>query len=116
MDNKIKEICLGISQRYEVHFLEIGTDQDHIHFLIQSTPTITVTKLVTIIKSITAKKIFEWKPEVKKSLWGSSLWSSGYYASTVGKHGSEDAVGRYVRSQGVEKEYKKLHSEQLRMF
>ena len=24
--------CLGIEQRYEVKFLEIGTDKDHVHF------------------------------------------------------------------------------------
>jgi hypothetical protein len=27
-----KEICLGIEERYEIHFLEIGFDGDHVHF------------------------------------------------------------------------------------
>ena len=42
-----------------------------------------ITKIVTIIKSITAKEIFSNHPEVKKILWGGSLWSSGFYANTA---------------------------------
>lgn len=41
VDEQLKQICLGIELRYEyIHFLEIGVDKDHVHFLIQSTPHI----------------------------------------------------------------------------
>jgi len=33
-------------------------------------PTYAVSKLVTVIKSITAREIFRLCPEVKKQLWG----------------------------------------------
>ena len=32
VDDVLKEVCLSIEQRYEVKFLEIGTDKDHVHF------------------------------------------------------------------------------------
>lgn len=48
-------------------------------------------------------------PEVKKQLWGGEFWSDGYFASTVGKHGDEQMISRYVNQQGSE--YKKLHEE-----
>ena len=38
VDEEIKVICLEISKRYEINFLEIGVDKDHVHFLIQSVP------------------------------------------------------------------------------
>ena len=38
VDNALKDICPEIVIRYEIHFLEIGTDKDHVHFLIQSYP------------------------------------------------------------------------------
>ena len=41
--------------------------------LVQSVPTMTVTKIVTIIKSITAKKIFKKYPKLKKDMWSSNL-------------------------------------------
>ncbi len=39
VDVVLKEICLEIENRYQVKFLEIGTDEDHVHFLVQSVPT-----------------------------------------------------------------------------
>ena len=101
VDEKLKEICQEISLRYEIEFLEIGTDRDHVHFLVQSVPTYSPTKIVRTIKSITAKEIFRQLPEVKKQMWGGEFWSDGYYISTVGAHGSEEQIQQYVKNQGV---------------
>lgn len=116
VDQKIRDICLEIGKRYEIHFVEIGTDKDHAHFLVQSIPTYTVAKLVTIIKSITAKKIFITMPKLKEEFWGSSFWTSGYYASTIGTHKNESAIIQYVKTQGRETEYIQIHKDQLALF
>ena len=100
VDEKLKEICEQISLRYEIEFLEIGTDSDHVHFLVQSVPVYSPTKIVRTIKSITAKEIFRQMPEVKKQLWGGEFWSDGYYISTVGAHNSEEAMKAYLKNQG----------------
>ena len=115
VDKLIRDICLEIGKRHEIHFVEIGADKDHVHFLIQSVPQLTVTRIVTILKSITARYVFEAKPELKKELWGSSLWTSGYYASTVGKHGNETVIGKYIKEQGCGIEYIQIHKDQLRL-
>ena len=109
VDTVLKEICLGISARYQVKFLEIGTDKDHVHFLVQSVPTYSVTKIVRMVKSLTAREIFRRCPQVKKQLWGGEFWADGYFASTVGKHGDEATIANYVKNQG--NEYHKLHSD-----
>lgn len=115
VDKVLKEICLDIEERYQIKFLEIGTDKDHVHFLVQSVPTYNVTKIVTMIKSFTAREIFRRCPQVKKKLWGGEFWTDGYFASTVGKHGDEGQIANYVKNQG--KEYTKLHDDrQLRLF
>lgn len=116
VDTYLKEICLEIAKRYEIVFLEIGVDKDHAHFLIQSVPTYSVQKIITTVKSITAKKIFEKFPEVKKDLWGGEFWTKGYFVSTVGKHGNEDMIGNYVKNQSRHKDYKKLHCQELYLF
>lgn len=115
MDKVLKEICLEIEERYQMKFLEIRTDKDHVHFLVQSVPTYNVTKIVTTIKSLTAREIFRRCPQVKKQLWGGEFWTDGYFASTVGKHGDEGKIANYVKSQG--NEYTKLYDDrQLRLF
>jgi REP element-mobilizing transposase RayT len=116
VDQKLKEVCVELSKRYEITFLEIGTDKDHVHFLVQSVPTYSPKKIVEIIKSITAREIFASCPEVKKRLWGGEFWSDGYYISTVGQHGNEQMISKYIKQQGREKEYKQLHNQQLTLF
>ena len=69
VDQVLKEVCLDIANRYQVEFLEIGTDKDHVHFLVQSVPTYSPTKIITMIKSFTAREIFFRVPAVKKQLW-----------------------------------------------
>ena len=106
VDNTIKDTCLEISKRYQVHFLEIGTDNNHVHFLVQSVPMYSPTKIITLIKSITAREVFRHHPEVKEQLWGGEFWSDGYFINTVSKFGDESTISKYVREQGLEKTYK----------
>ena len=68
-----------------------------------------------MIKSITARRVFNKMPELKKELWGLSLWTSGYYAATVGKHGNEKVIGNYVKEHGSAAEYVQIHKDQLRL-
>ena len=113
VDITLKEICEEISCRYEINFIEIGNDEDHVHFLVQSVPILSLTKIVTIIKSITAREIFKRHPEIKKELWGGSLWTSGFYGNTVGQYANEEIIRKYVKNQG--KTYNKMHQGQLNM-
>ena len=52
-----------MEKRYQINFLEIGTDEDHAHFLVQSVPTYSITKIVTTVKSITARGVFRECPK-----------------------------------------------------
>ena len=111
VEEYLKQICLGIELRYDyIHFLEIGADKDHVHFLVQSTPEYAPSKLVKIIKSITARQIFAGCPQVKKQLWGGQFWSDGYFIASVGKNQNEKVIREYVKEQGKQDtEYKQLY-------
>ena len=98
VDQELKDVCLEIAKRYEIVFLEIGTDKDHVHFLVQSVPMYSPTKIVKTIKSITAREIFKRVPQVKQKLWGGEFWSDGYFISTVGQHANEDTIRDYVNN------------------
>lgn len=116
VDQVLKDVCLEIAQRYQIEFLEIGTDKDHVHFLVQSVPSYSPTKIITIIKSFTAREVFMRVPSVKKQLWGGEFWTDGYYVGTVGRHATEEAIRQYVKNQGQENEYQQLHVQQLKLF
>ena len=67
VDEVVREVCLEIAKRYEMSFLEIGTDRNHMHFLIQSVPTYSPTKIVQTVKSLTARQVFARRPKSRSS-------------------------------------------------
>ena len=114
VEGSLKQICAGIELRYEwIKFLEVGADNDHVHYLIQSMSDHSPSEIIKVVKIVTARRISAEHPEVKKALWGGSFWSGGYFVlhfvSSVGKHTSENVIQEYVKNQGVEKEYKQLY-------
>ena len=66
--NKLKEVCEGIGMAYEMKFVEIGMEEDHVHMLVQGIPTMSVSQMVKTIKSITAREIFKAYPRIKKEI------------------------------------------------
>ena len=115
-DGILKEICLDIAMRYEIHFIEIGADVDHVHFLIQTIPTISPSKLAQTVKSITARELKKRMPEIRDQLWGAAVWTSGYFINTVGAAGTENVIASYVRNQGSKQvKYTKIHTDQLKL-
>ena len=87
VDVVLKRTCEGMELRYEMRFLEIGTDKDHVHFLIQSVPMYSPTKIARTVKSLTARRVFEEVPKVKKCFgeasFGEKDFSSIPSGSTV---------------------------------
>ncbi len=111
----LKEICLELGIRYEYRFLEIGIDQDHVHFLIQTVPNTLISGMVNTIKSITGRLIFAKHPEVKEFLWKKKFWTDGYYINTVGRYGDLTMIENYVKKQGA-KEYTQIHQDHPTLF
>ena len=114
VEQTFKEICIGIGERYEIHFVEIGIDEDHVHFLVQSVPVKSPSEVVRVIKSITGRELFKRHPEIKEQLWGGHIWTSGYYINTVGAMGNEQVIRAYVQNQGGN--YKEIYRDQLSLF
>jgi putative transposase len=90
--------CLKALATHHLKLLEIGTENGNVHFLVQSLPTDSVIKIVTMIKSLTAQEVFKRCPNVKKKLWRGEFWSDGCFASAVGRQGNEDTLATTRRT------------------
>ena len=114
VEQELWAICTLIGECYEMMFVEIGSDEDHVHFLIQTIPPHSPTTIAKIVKSITAKKLLAQFPWIKQKTLGSSVWTSGYYISTVGAHGNETVISTYVKQQG--KTYTQIQRSAIGLF
>ena len=100
----LKNTCSEIGERYSFEFDAIGCDSDHVHLFVGAEPKNSPSRVMQIIKSITARNIFKEFPEIRKQLWGGELWSDGGYIGTVGDGTTSDIIKNYVQNQGNEEE------------
>ena len=81
-----------------IEILEVNHDKDHVHFLLSIPPTMSVGRVVNLIKSNSGKKMRDKFPFLKEVYYGSSgIWSDGYFVSTVGL--SESMIRKYIQLQ-----------------
>ena len=93
---RVKELFYRIAQEFEFEIDRCEVAGDHVHILLSFPPRYSIAKVVGIVKSITAGKIFEEFPAIKKKLWGGHLWEQGYFARTVGEQVTDDVIRRYI--------------------
>ena len=99
----------NIKERYAIEIYNIGFDQNHIHLLTQFLPKYSGGQVIKLVKSISAKAVFQQCPEIKKELYGGEFWTDGYYISTISGHGSKKVIEQYIKNQGRD-------AGQLRLF
>jgi putative transposase len=73
---------------------------DHVHLFITAPPKFAPATIVKIMKGITAKKLFEQYPELRKQLWKGHLWNPSYYVGTCGDV-TKEVIQKYIATQKV---------------
>jgi putative transposase len=110
-EESLQAICREIEERYAVEFEQVGIDTDHVHYLVSAAPKLAPSRVIQIIKSLTARELFRRHPELRKELWGGELWTDGFFVATVGEGGNREVIRAYVEKQG-----KHPHERQLKLF
>ena len=96
----MKVILEEIEKRYFLTPETIGLDEDHVHILMEAAPRYSPSRVMQIVKSITARELFNKFPEIKKELWNGELWSDGGYIGTVGEGINAEIIRSYIKKQG----------------
>ena len=93
-----KQVILTIAKEKGFDIVQMEINEDHVHLFISALPHVSISTLVKWIKGISARRLFELNPSLKKQLYRGHLWNPSYYIGTVGDM-SEDVVRRYIESQ-----------------
>lgn len=98
----IKQLSLEICTKHGVTIKYMETDLDHIHYLMEFPPNISVSSLVRLVKSYTTYHVWrsDFSTVLKAHFWKEKIfWTSGYFACTVGSV-SEKTLKDYINNQG----------------
>jgi putative transposase len=85
----------------EIHIIDVNTDENHIHILLSIAPKLAIADAVRVIKSNTARQMKKKFPFLTTGYFDNqSIWSIGYFVSTVGIN--ESVIKKYIEFQGQE--------------
>ena len=94
MEGMFKKVCLD----FEAELTEFNGEDDHVHLLINYPPKVAVSNLVNSLKGVSSRHLRKDFPEIKNKLWGGSLWSPSYFASSCGGAPLE-IIKQYIEQQ-----------------
>ena len=94
----MKELLNLIAADNDVNILEMESDNDHIHMLIECKPQHYIPNVVKAFKGVTARLLFKKHPDLKDRLWGGHLWNPSYFVATVSEN-TEEQIRQYIQSQ-----------------
>ena len=95
-----EEVLRDVAEKYGyvIHSMEVMTD--HIHVFLSFKPTVCVSEVFHKLKGISARRIFQRFPQLRKRYWGGHFWSRGKFFRSVGST-TDRAVQHYIEcSQG----------------
>ena len=101
ISDDIKQFSYEICNKHNVTIKEMETDKDHIHYLIETEPNISVSQIVNLMKSYITYHIWERHQEfLSTHFWKEhTLWTDGYFVCSVGNV-SEKTLREYIKNQG----------------
>ena len=94
-------ISRNLCNKHNIIIKHMETDKDHIHYMVETEPTISISKLVNLMKSYTTYHIWKLHSNyLSKHFWKErTFWTDGYFVCSVGNVG-EKILRRYIENQG----------------
>ena len=96
---RLKMVFRGIAERYGFTVVEQEVMPDHVHVFVSAPPRWSPAELVKVLKSVSARQLFEEFPPLRERMWGGELWSDGYFVRATGDAVTADIIQRYIRYQ-----------------
>ena len=96
---RLKEIFQGIAERYEFEIDTMEVMEDHVHLFLSAPPRYAPSEIVQMMKSVSAKKVFQEFPTLREDLWGGELWSDGYFVRSTGDKVTSEVIRKYIKYQ-----------------
>ena len=101
ISHKIKQLSFEICNKHNINIEYMEADKDHIHYMIEYEPTISISKITNLMKSYITFHI--WETEyvyLKNYLWREkTFFTDGYFVCSIGNV-SKEQLQKYIENQG----------------
>ena len=107
ISDDIKQFSYEICQRHSVIIRYMETDKGHIHYMIETEPTMSISKIVNLMKSYTTYHIWKRYPQyLRKQFWKEhTFWTDGCFACSVGNVSLMNGWTRSLKAEDMPREW-----------
>ena len=99
IERSLIRILQKIADDNNFSIIEVNTDLDHIHLLIDCSPQHYIPDIIKALKGVSARLLMkEYGDVLKKKLWGGHLWNPSYFIATVSEN-TEEQIKNYIKNQ-----------------
>ena len=88
-NNDVKQFLYDVVKNYGYTIIQMETDKDHVHILLEYSPKVSVSDIEKQLKQYSTYQM--WKHHV--------LWSDRYFACSIGQV-SQEIIEKYIQNQG----------------
>ncbi len=100
---RCREIIRQVCKEEEVEIMKGHVSKDHIHLFVSVPPTLSVSKLVQLVKGRSSRKLLQEDKNLQKQYWGQHLWARGYFVASSGNI-TDEMIKDYIENQDIEKD------------
>lgn len=99
IEASLMTIIQKIAKDNDFEILEVNTDKDHIHLLVNCSPQHYIPNMLKALKGVSARLLMkEYGNSLKEKLWGGHMWNPSYFIATVSEN-TEDQIRKYIQRQ-----------------
>ena len=97
----VKQFLYNATKKYGYEIIQMETDKDHVHILLEYSPKVSVSDIVKQLKQHSMYQMWGYHEEyLTKQYWKHKiLWSDGYFSCSIGQV-SQEIIEKYIQNQG----------------
>ena len=101
VSDDVKQFLHDVSQKHGYKTIQMESDLDHVHILLDYMPNTSVYNIVKQLKQYSTYQMWKYHREyLFKHYWKREVfWSDGYFACSIGKI-SQEIIEKYIQTQG----------------
>ena len=99
ISERLKEIFINLSGKYNIYLEEWNHDKDHVHILFKAHPKSELSKCINAYKSASSRLIKKEYPNLRDSFLKKAFWSQSFCLLSSGSAPIE-VIKEYIETQG----------------
>ena len=99
-----EEVLQRAAESYDMVIDTLDVEKDHVHVFLEAPPKYSPARIAQILKSISAREIFQRFSWLRERLWGGELWEDGYFVRSVGDQVTSEIIRRYIQYQDEQRD------------